>query len=269
MARASKKSPDEKLRVVLSVLRGRSRRAKRPVGRGCRSGRSKTGRGSSWSRAAMGWPRGGNAGRPANSSSKPITRNSRRLWVKPMSSCGSGAGGGVSPSFGDLEMIRTEAGMPISRFCELIDLPRRTYHYSAGPLPGRGTGEGAVAATGGGPHRTRRGQVRDQLGRLGSPQGLGPHAPRRPRGRLGVIGAQGYGPPGAVAAGGLPGRAPPARRSPAGGVRRPAPPTQPGLADGLHRIRNHQWRDLAPRRRGRLVRQARSGLPDCDHPDRL
>jgi transposase InsO family protein len=26
-------------------------------------------------------------------------------------------------------MIRTEAQLPVSRFCELIDLPRRTYHY--------------------------------------------------------------------------------------------------------------------------------------------
>lgn len=31
-------------------------------------------------------------------------------------------------------MIRTEAGMPISRFCDLVGMPRRTYHYRLAKL---------------------------------------------------------------------------------------------------------------------------------------
>ena len=37
--------------------------------------------------------------------------------------------GGVSPPVGDLEMIRTGAGMPITRFAALIGVPRRTYQH--------------------------------------------------------------------------------------------------------------------------------------------
>ena len=29
----------------------------------------------------------------------------------------------------DLEVMRTDAQLPVSRLAELIDMPRRTYHY--------------------------------------------------------------------------------------------------------------------------------------------
>ncbi len=38
-------------------------------------------------------------------------------------------GGAVSPPIEDLGMIRTEAQLSVSRFAELIGVPRRTYHY--------------------------------------------------------------------------------------------------------------------------------------------
>jgi len=38
-------------------------------------------------------------------------------------------GGRVSPPFADLEMIRVDVSMPVSRFSELIGIPRRTYHH--------------------------------------------------------------------------------------------------------------------------------------------
>ena len=37
------------------------------------------------------------------------------------------ARGRLPPPIEDLEVIRTEAGMPITRFAELIGMPRRTY----------------------------------------------------------------------------------------------------------------------------------------------
>src|SRR5215207_2859393 len=63
-----------------------------------------------------------------------------------MSSCGSGrrAGGPVGP-FADLEVIRTGAGMSTARFCQLLDIPERTWRrkqakartagFSSGPWP--------------------------------------------------------------------------------------------------------------------------------------
>ncbi len=35
--------------------------------------------------------------------------------------------GRVSPPIEDLEVIRTQAGMPITRFSQLVGMPRRTY----------------------------------------------------------------------------------------------------------------------------------------------
>ena len=51
------------------------------------------------------------------------------LGEGPRAVAGVAEGRRVPPSFEDLEMIRTEAQLPVSRFCELIGLPRRTYHY--------------------------------------------------------------------------------------------------------------------------------------------
>ncbi len=86
-------------------------------------------------------------------------------------------------------------------------------------------GDADVAAgAGGGSHRTAGREVRRRLGRLGSPQDLGAGPLGRPRPGLPVVGAPGHGPAGLVAAGPLPGRAPPAGPGTAGSVR--CPPTR-------------------------------------------
>lgn len=49
-----------------------------------------------------------------------------------------------TPPIEDLEMIRTEAQLPDPRFVELIDLPRRTYHYRLARYRAGDPGQGAV-----------------------------------------------------------------------------------------------------------------------------
>jgi transposase-like protein len=49
------------------------------------------------------------------------------------------------PSIATLEAVRTGAGLPVSRFCELVGIPRRTY-YARRAAPDRG-GPAAPAAT--------------------------------------------------------------------------------------------------------------------------
>lgn len=46
---------------------------------------------------------------------------------------------GAAGPFADLEVIRTEAEMPVSRFCALIGIPRRSYtRWRAKAAAGKG-----------------------------------------------------------------------------------------------------------------------------------
>lgn len=46
--------------------------------------------------------------------------------------------GGALPAFADLEAIRREHAVPVSRFCARLGIPRSTwYHWRAGELGGR------------------------------------------------------------------------------------------------------------------------------------
>ena len=56
-------------------------------------------------------------------------------------------------------MIRTEAQLPVSRFAELIDLPRRTYHYRLAKHRAGDPAKGLWPAPVGGPHRAAGGEV--------------------------------------------------------------------------------------------------------------
>ena len=50
--------------------------------------------------------------------------------------------GGPPGPFEDLEVIRQDAAMPVSRFCQLTGIPRRTYHRWHGQCAGTGRAKG-------------------------------------------------------------------------------------------------------------------------------
>lgn len=87
-------------------------------------------------------------------------------------------GGPLGP-FEDLEVIRTEAGMPTTRFCKLIGMPERTYrrwqakarnrHPAKGPWPRPAREASRELVT---KHALKKPSV-------GAPQDLGDGAPRR------------------------------------------------------------------------------------------
>ena len=162
-------------------------------------------------------------------------------------------------------MIRTDAGCSVSRFAELVGVPRRTYH---GRLARRRGGEGAVAGAGGGPHRTHRGEIRRGVAGVGLPQDRRDRRHRWLRRGFSVERETGDGAPRAAAAGALPGRTPPARRGAPGSVRGSASQAQPGVAGGLLNVRDHRRGHLGALRRRRLRRQDRPGVPGHDHPGR-
>ena len=57
-------------------------------------------------------------------------------------------------------MIRTESGCSVSRFAELVGVPRRTYPRAPGAPPRRRPGEGTAASAASGAHRTHGGEIR-------------------------------------------------------------------------------------------------------------
>ena len=121
MAKASKKSPEGKLRVVLSVLRGELSAA--AAGRWAGVSEQTV---HNWKKAFL----EGGRDRLALGARRRSTREleleaeceelKAALGEAHVRVAGVAEGGGVSPSFEDLEMIRTEFGYTVSRFAELV-----------------------------------------------------------------------------------------------------------------------------------------------------
>jgi transposase len=137
MARPSKKTPDQKLQIVLAVLRGElSAMCQRPLTAMDAARRNGVSEQSvhNWKRLFLESGRQGlekGARRPSSREMELEAENEElkaalgeahvqlRVWRRVRS---------TSP-FEDLEMIRQDAQLTVSRFAELIGMPRRTYHY--------------------------------------------------------------------------------------------------------------------------------------------
>ncbi len=70
-------------------------------------------------------------------------------------------------------MIRIEAQLTISRFSELIGVPRRTYHYRLAKWRAGDPVKGPWPAPVEGADRTDRGEIRRRVGCVGASQDLG------------------------------------------------------------------------------------------------
>jgi thioredoxin reductase len=136
------------------------------------------------------------------------------------------------------------------------------------PPPRRRPAEGAMAGAESGRDRGSRREVRSELARLGAPQDRRDDACRRPPG---VHLHRSAGPPPArtAAADRVPGRPQIVGAAAEAGVPRPTTPAEPGLADGLLRVRDRPRRDLADLRSHRLRHQVlprRHRHPDVSRP---
>ena len=70
-------------------------------------------------------------------------------------------------------MIRADAQVSVSKFADLVGVPRRTYCYRLAKLRRGDSAKGAVARAGAGPHRARGSEARSAVPGLGAPQDLG------------------------------------------------------------------------------------------------
>ena len=165
-------------------------------------------------------------------------------------------------------MIRTDAGCSVSRFAELIGVPRRTYCARLARLRAGNPPKGPWPAP-----------VVDRIEPDVAKYAEAWPARRLPQDRrdsrrgwlrcgLTLQRQAGHGPPGPVATGALPGRAAPTRPGAAGGLRGPARAPQPRLAGGLHPVRNDSRGHLAALPGRRLRHQGRPGVPCRCHPGR-
>lgn len=183
--------------------------------------------------------------------------------------------------FQDLEALRAEAGMPVSRFARLAGIPERTYWYRLAQLragtPGKGPWPApavdlieAVAAKYAADRPAWGHRKIAALMRADGHQVSDSTVER-------ALAAQ------SAAPAGVPCRRQDHGPGPPPGLPHPSYSTESGLADGLLRVRNHRRWDLAAVRDHRLRRQVLSGrhrhpdqpglrrprLPPGRHPDRL
>lgn len=126
MAKPRLKSPEDKARVVVSILGGEMTIAEAAR----REGVSQT----SIAKWRDRFREGGQvtlvagARRLVRRSSRPRSKNSPRLWVRRIWSCGCGAKRGSLPGFTELEAARVEAGMTATGFCSRLGIPRATWY---------------------------------------------------------------------------------------------------------------------------------------------
>ncbi|WP_423917532.1 helix-turn-helix domain-containing protein [Candidatus Poriferisodalis sp.] len=130
MTKPSRRSPEQKLQVVLGVLRGEQSAAEA----GRKFGVSEQSV-HNWKRILVESGREGlTAGRRRRTSREAELEAEYEELKAALGEAHAGAarvakGGGLSPPVGDLDVIRAEAGMPITRFAALIGVPRRTCQY--------------------------------------------------------------------------------------------------------------------------------------------
>src|SRR5690606_29372581 len=96
-------------------------------------------------------------------------------------------------------MIRVEAQLSVSRFAELIGVPRRTYHYRLARWRAGDLEKGAWQAPVEGAGRTGRGKVCRGVGGVGGSEDRGDRQRRRLGRRVAVVGETGHGTAGPVA----------------------------------------------------------------------
>ena len=261
MAKPSDRSPERKLQVVLSVLRGELsvKEAARRAGVAEQTVHN-------WKRALLDAGREGLAQGHRRRSSRELECEAENEELKAA----------LGEAHVQLRVWKKGASISLRRG------PRHDPHRVwLQRLEVRGVGGGAP------PHLSRGGVIKGPwpapvVDRIepdvakyaeawpawGLPQDRGDRRRRRSRRGLALQCQAGHGPPRSVAAGTISGRAPPARRRTPGGLRGPACAPQPRLAGGLHPVRDHRRGHLAAVPGGGLRHQGRAGVPDHTHPGR-
>lgn len=133
MGRRPFKSPEEKLQVVLSVLRGEVTQVE--MARRLHTSQTTI---AKWHKQFLDGGREALAGARTPKPTRPVGGRSSRGWVDDLTEALGVAyveltawaqRGALYPRFEDLELIRREAGMPVRRFVGRLGIPPSTWYY--------------------------------------------------------------------------------------------------------------------------------------------